>query len=50
MISLEKILEVDRAEFCFMHYAETKIIPLDIEEGYPININFEILSNQVSNI
>ena len=50
MISLEKILEVDRAEFCFMHYTETKIIPLGIEAGYPTNINFKILSNRFSNI
>jgi len=33
-----------------MHYAKTEIIPLDIKAGYPTNINFEILSNQINNI
>ena len=50
MISLEKILEVNHVEFCFMHYEKIKIIPLGIEVDYPTNINFEILSNWISNI
>jgi len=50
LIFLEKILEADRIEFCFMHYAETEIIPLGIKAGYPTNINFEILSNRINDI
>ena len=42
---LEKILETDRAEFCFMHYAKTEIILLDIQADYLTNIDFIILSD-----
>ena len=45
-----KNIRSHHTEFCFMHYAETEIIPLGIKAGYPTNINFEILSNWINNI
>jgi len=33
-----------------MHYAELQIVPLGIRAGYPITINFEILSDRIDNI
>lgn len=47
---LEKILETDRGDFCFMHHAELKIVPLGIKAGYPTKINFENLSDRIDNI
>jgi hypothetical protein len=49
-LSLDKILETDRAEFCLMHYAETVIVPTGIKAGYPTNINFKNLSDRINKI
>ena len=43
-------METDRSEFCFMHYAETHIVPLGIKAGYPSNINFEDIPSRIMNI
>ena len=43
-------METDRSEFCFMHYAEIRIILLGIKANYPLNINFEDISNHIIKI
>src|ERR1700722_2859912 len=47
---LEKILKTDCQEFCFLHFAETEIIPLCIQSVYPTNIDFTILLDRINDI
>jgi hypothetical protein len=44
------IMESDRQEFCFMHRAESQIVPIGLLNGYPKSINFDQLPSRIHNL
>ena len=38
---------VNQIEFCYIHYAESSIIPNGLANNYPFVINFDELQNRI---
>jgi hypothetical protein len=41
---------INQHEFCRIHYGELKIIPYGIQQGYPLQINFDNLPQRITNL